>query len=155
MTIPFGVRAQCLRLSAPSSSRSRSTSAATRPSRVQAGIFLAGIAAFWGGNLIVALMERTAHGHLGHGGQMAPAELAVVVLMFAGGLLAITAQRGLLARMTDRTVPTFGTLMRTVMPATLSEAARKLGLNGAVVAGALYVVLAAGILTFFSVLALH
>jgi len=124
-------------------------------SRVQAGVFLAGITAFWGGNLIVALMERTAGGDLGHDGQLAPAELAVVVLMFAGGLLAITAQRGLLARMTDRTVPTFGTLMRTVMPATLSEAARKLGLNGAVVAGALYAVLVAGIVTFFSTLALH
>src|SRR5438874_2978209 len=124
-------------------------------SRVQAGIFLAGIAAFWGGNLILALMERTAGGHLGNDGQMAPAELAVVVLMFAGGLLAITAQRGLLARMTDGTVPTFGTLMRTVMPATLSEAARKLGLNGTVVAAALYAVLVAGIVTFFSALALH
>jgi len=45
--------------------------------------------------------------------------------------------------------------MRTVMPATLSEAARKLGLNGAVVAGALYAVLVAGIVTFFSMLALH
>jgi hypothetical protein len=124
-------------------------------SRVQAGIFLAGITAFWGGNLILALIERTAGGHLGHDGQMAPAELAVVVLMFAGGLLATIAQRGLLARMTDRTVPTFGTLMRTVMPATLSEAARKLGLHGAVVAGALYAVLVAGIVTFFSALALH
>jgi len=124
-------------------------------SRVQAGIFLAGITAFWGGNLILALMERTAGGHLGHDGQMAPPELAVVVLMFAGGLLATTAQRGLLARMTDRTVPTFGTLMRTVMPATLSEAARKLGLHGAVVAGALYAVLVAGLVTFVSALALH
>ena len=124
-------------------------------SRVQAGIFLAGITAFWGGNLIFALMERTAGGHLGHDGRVAPAELAVVVLMFAGGLLATTAQRGLLARMTDRTVPTFGTLIRTVMPATLSEAGRKLGLHGAVVAGALYAVLVAGIVTFFSALALH
>ena len=79
----------------------------------------------------------------------------IVLLMFAGGLLAITAQRGLLARMTERTVPTFGTLMRTVMPATLSEAARTLGLNGAVVAGALYAVLVAGLVTFFSALALH
>src|SRR2546421_12185899 len=86
---------------------------------------------------------------------MAPAELALVVLMFAGGLLAITAQRGLLARMTDRTVPTFGTLMRTVMPATLSEAGRKLGLNGAVVAGGPYAVLVAGIVTFLSAPALH
>ena len=124
-------------------------------SRVQAGIFLGGITAFWGGNLILALMERTAGGHLENDGQMAPAELAVVLLMFAGGLLAITAQRGLLARMTERTVPTFGTLMRTVMPATLSEAARTLGLNGAVVAGALYAVLVAGLVTFFSALALH
>ena len=124
-------------------------------SRLQAGIFLAGIAAFWGGNLILALMERTAGGRLENDGQMAPAELALVVLMFAGGLVAITAQRGLLARMTDRTAPTFGTLMRTVMPATLSEAACKLGLNGAVVAAALYAVLVAGIVTFFSTLAPH
>src|SRR2546429_4022774 len=118
-------------------------------SRVQAGVFLAGIAAFWGGNLILAVLERTAGGHLGHDGQMAPAELAVIVLTFAGGLLAITVQRGLLARMTDRTVPTFGTLMRTVMPATLSEAARKLGLNGAVVAGAPSSTPPSGIAPFF------
>jgi hypothetical protein len=124
-------------------------------SQVQAGVFLAGIAAFWGGNLILAVLERTAHGHLGNDGQTAPAELALVVLMFAGGLVAITAQRGLLARMTDRTVPTFGTLMRTIMPATLTEAARKLGLNGTVVAAALYAVLVAGIVTFFGALALH
>ena len=45
--------------------------------------------------------------------------------------------------------------MRTIMPATLAEAARKLGLNGTVVAAALYAVLVAGIVTFFSALALH
>jgi len=124
-------------------------------SRVQAGIFLGGIIAFWGGNLLLALMQRTADGHLAHDGQMAPAELSVVVVMVAGGLVATTAQRSLLARMTDRTVPTFGTLMRTVMPATLIDAARKLGFNGPIVAGALYLVLVVGIVIFFSALTLH
>ncbi len=124
-------------------------------SRLQAGIFLSGITAFWGGNLILALMERTADGHLAHDGQMAPAELTVVVLMVAGGLLATTAQSSLLGRMTDRSAPTFETLMRTVMPGTLSDAARKLGFNGPVVAGALYLVLIVGIVTFFSALTIH
>lgn len=124
-------------------------------SRLQAGIFLGGIAAFWGGNLILALMERTSDGHLAHDGQMAPAQLAVVVLMMAGGLLATAAQRSLLGRMTDRTAPAFGSLLRAVMPGTLSDAARKLGFNGPMVAGALYLVLAMGIVIFLSALTLH
>ncbi len=123
-------------------------------SRMQAGIFLGGITAFWGGFLLIGLM-RTLGGHAAPAGPMGPAEVAVFVLMVIGGLVAMTAQRGLLARTTEGTVPTFGTMMRMVMPGTLSDAARKLGFNGPVVAGALYLVLAVGIATFFGALAVR
>jgi hypothetical protein len=123
-------------------------------SRIQAGIFLGGIAAFWGGFALIGLMQMLG-GHAGSPGPTGPAEVAVLVLTLIGGLLAMTAQRGLLVRMTERTVPMFGTMLRMVMPGTLSDAARKLGLNGPVVAGALYLVLVVGIVTFFGALAVR
>jgi hypothetical protein len=117
-------------------------------SRLQAGIFLGGITAFWGGNLILALMHRAVAGQLAHDGQAAPAEVAIVVLIVAGGLVA-TSQRSLLTSMTDRRVPGFDTLLRMLLPGTLSEAARKLGLNGPLVAGVLYLILFVGVFAFF------
>jgi hypothetical protein len=45
-----------------------------------------------------------------------------------------------------------GSMIRTLLPTTLGDAARTLGLNGAMVAGALYTVLLVGILTFFTAL---
>jgi len=120
-------------------------------SRIQAGIFLGGITAFWGGFLLIGLM-RTLGGHAAPAGPTGPAEVTVFVLIVIGGLVAMTAQRRLLSRMTDGTVPRFGTMMWMVMPGTLSDAARKLGLNGPVVAGALYLALVVGIITFFGAL---
>jgi hypothetical protein len=124
-------------------------------SRLQAGIFLGGLTAFWGGFLVLGLMQATVAGHSDHHGPTGPAEIAVFALILVGGLLATIAQRGLLVRMTDTTTPTFGMMMRMVMPSTLSDAARKLGLNGRVVAGALYLVLLVGMVTFFSSLAVR
>ncbi|HVS04632.1 MAG TPA: hypothetical protein VHK65_00505 [Candidatus Dormibacteraeota bacterium] len=119
-------------------------------SRLEAGIFLAGLTAFWGGFLILGLMQATMDGHSAHHGPTGPGEVAVFVLILVGGLLATIAQRGLLVRMTQTTIPTAGTMMRMIMPGTLSGAARKLGLNGPVVAGILYLVLVLGIVTFLS-----
>jgi hypothetical protein len=124
-------------------------------SRLQAGIFLAGLTAFWGGFLIIGLMQRTLDRQSAHNGQPGPAEITLFMLTLMGGLVATVAQRGLLVRMTDRTAPTAWTMMRMIMPGTLSEAARKLGFNGPVVAGALYAVLVVGIVTFFSALAVR
>jgi hypothetical protein len=119
-------------------------------SRLQAGIFLAGLTAFWGGFLILGLMQGTMDGRSAHHGPTGPAEIAVFVLILVGGLLATIAQRGLLVRLTQTTIPTAGTMMRMIMPGTLNDAARKLGLNGPVVAGILYLVLVLGIVTFLS-----
>jgi hypothetical protein len=124
-------------------------------SRLQVGIFLAGLTAFWGGFLIIGLMQRTLDRQSAHNGQPGPAEITLFMLTLMGGLVATVAQRGLLVRMTDRTAPTAWTMMRMIMPGTLSEAARKLGFNGPVVAGALYAVLVVGIVTFFSALAVR
>jgi hypothetical protein len=124
-------------------------------SRLQAGIFLGGLTAFWGGFLVLGLMQATLDGHSGHDGPTGPAEIAVFALILVGGLLATVAQRGLLMRMTHTTTLNAGTMMRMVMPSTLSDAARKLGLNGPMVAGALYLVLVVGIVTFFSSLAVR
>jgi hypothetical protein len=124
-------------------------------SRLLAGIFLGGLTAFWGGFLVLSLMQARVDGHSAHRGPTGPAEIAVFVLILVGGLLATIAQRGLLVRMTNTTIPTAGTMMRMLKPSTLSDAARKLGLNGPVVAATLYLVLVVGIVTFFSSLMVH
>jgi len=68
-------------------------------SRMQAGIFLGGITAFWGGFTLIGLMQMLG-GHSA-AGPTGPAEVAVLVLTLIGGLLAMTAQRGLLMHITE------------------------------------------------------
>ena len=75
--------------------------------------------------------------------------------MMIGAVVFAVAQTGLLTHMTRTTILSAGTMIRMLMPGTLIEAARKLGLNGPVVAGALYLVLLVGMVTFLSALALH
>lgn len=124
-------------------------------SRMQAGIYLAGISAFWGGFLILSLMMRASGGRLAADGTAGPAEIVVFVLTLMGGFLALGALGDLLVRATHRTMPTAGTPMRMVMPATLIEAARKLGLSGPTIAAILYLVLIGGIVSFVSALSLR
>ena len=124
-------------------------------SRLQAGIFLGGLATFWGGFLVLGLMQVAAGGYSARHAPAGAGEIAVFVPILVGGLLLTVAQRGLLTRMTHNSIPTFGAMIRTMMPGTLIQAARKLDLNGPMVAGALYLVLLVGMVTFFSALTLH
>jgi hypothetical protein len=72
-------------------------------------------------------------------------------LVTAVGAIAVNiAHQILLKRMTGGSRHTMGSMIRTLLPSTLADAARTLGLNGAAVAGALYSVLLVGILTFFT-----
>ena len=119
-----------------------------------AGAFLLGLAAFWFGFLVIGVMLLARDPHLGRGAQIGGAELAAILLTLGGGLLVSGAQMLSLFRLGGLRGMVGGPLMMTttlrlVMPATLSTAARTLGLNGPVVASALYLVLLAGVFAFF------
>lgn len=75
-----------------------------------------------------------------------------LVPTLVGGFVA--SRRRLLANTTDRTIPNLGTMIRTLMPATLSEAARKVGLNGPMVACVLYFLIV-GMVLFLGELTAH
>jgi hypothetical protein len=117
-------------------------------SRFQAGLFLGGIAAFWGGFLLMNVMLiGTTPGRLRPVG---PAEVAPIVLIFAGGIALVVSQRSLSMRMTNRSIPGMWTQMRMLMPSTMAEAARMLGLNGRLIVAGLYSVLVVGAVVFFT-----
>ena len=118
--------------------------------RFQAGLFLAGLTAFWGGFLLVALLVIATGPSAGHPRQVNPFEVVATALTFGGGIALVISERSLSVRLASRRVPGFWTTMRMIMPATLAEAARMLGLNGRLVAGALYLVLLAGIAAFLT-----
>jgi hypothetical protein len=116
--------------------------------RFQAGLFLGGIAAFWGGFLLLNLMLiGTAPGRPETVG---PAQVAPIVLMLGGGIALVVSQRSLSMRLTGRSIPGMWTQMRMLMPSTLTEAARMLGLNGRLVVAGLYSVLVVGAAVFLT-----
>jgi hypothetical protein len=111
-------------------------------------LFLGGIAAFWGGFLLLNLMWiGTTPGRLRLVG---PAEVAPLVLVFGGGIALVVSQRSLSMRMTNRSIPGMWTQMRMLMPSTMAEAARMLGLNGRLVVAGLYSVLVVGAVVFLT-----
>ena len=118
--------------------------------RFQAGLFLVGLTAFWGGFLLLNLMLMVMGSSAGHIRNVGAAEVAILALIFGGGIALLLSERALSVRMTNRSVPGLWTMMRMVMPATLAEAARMLGLNGRLIAGGLYVVLLVGIAAFLT-----
>jgi hypothetical protein len=118
--------------------------------RFQAALFLLGLAAFWSGCLVLAVMELVADPHIGRNAQPGPGEAAAILVTAVGAIAVSIAHQMLLKRMTGGSRHTMGSMIRTLLPSTLADAARTLGLNGAMVAGALYTVLLVGVLTFFT-----
>jgi hypothetical protein len=87
---------------------------------------------------------------LGHSKQLGPEEIPVILLMVAGGIALAVSERTLSMRTTNRSMPGMWAQMRMLMPSTMIEAARTLGLNGRVVAAGLYTVLVVGMAVFFT-----
>ena len=121
--------------------------------RLQAAAFLAGLAGFWGGFLVLAAMLLSRDPHLGRHAQPGPAEIAAVLLMGGSGIVLTVVQLLLARRIGSGGMGMWS--YRMVMPGTLAAAARTLGLNGPVTAGALYAVLVLGLVAFFSAFVLH
>lgn len=118
--------------------------------RFQAALFLGGLTAFWCGFLLLNLMLIAMGPTPGHSRQLGAEEIPVIFLMVGGGLALVVSERRLSMRMTNRSIPGMWAQMRMLMPSTLAEAARTLGLNGRLVAAALYTVLLVGIVVFFT-----
>lgn len=124
------------------------------PNRLYAAAFLLGLAAFWCAFLALAMMMLNHDPHLGRRAELGPAEAAAILLLFAGGI-ALGAVQLLWMMRLDRGRATMMSSLRVVLPSTIAGAARTLGLNGPVVAGVLYAVLLAGVVTFLGALVLH
>lgn len=122
--------------------------------RPQAAVFLAGLAAFWIGFLVLAVMLFNHDPHLGRHAQAGTGEVAAILLI-AGGGIALSVVQLLLVRRIGSGRLTMGTQLRLLMPSTIGEAARMVGLNGPATAGVLYAILVAGIITFFSAVGRH
>jgi hypothetical protein len=118
--------------------------------RFQAALFLGGLTAFWGSFLLLNLMLTAMGPSASHSRQLGAEEIPVIFLMVGGGLALVVSERSLSMRMTNRSIPGMWAQMRMLMPSTLAEAARTLGLNGRLVAAALYSVLLVGIAVFFT-----
>ena len=117
--------------------------------RLHAAAFLLGLATFWGGFLAMALMLLNHDPHLGRHAEVGPAEAAVIVLLFAGGIALGAVQLFWVMRL-DRGRATMMSSLRVVLPSTIAGAARTLGLNDTAASAILYVVLLAGVVAFFS-----
>jgi hypothetical protein len=120
--------------------------------RPQAALFLAGLSAFWGGFLILAVMLFNHDPRLGRHAQIGPGEVAAILLM-AGGGIALTVVQLMIARRIGGGRVTMGLQVRVLMPDTIAGAARMVGLNGTVTASVLYAILIAGVLAFFRAVA--
>ena len=118
--------------------------------RLHAAMFLLGLGAFWSGCLVLFVMEWAGDPHLGRHAQLGLGEAAAILVTTSGALVVSIAQQFLLRRMTGGSRTTMTALVRSILPSTLAEAARTVGLSGPVVACALYGVLLAGVLAFFS-----
>lgn len=118
--------------------------------RFQAALFLGGLTAFWCSFLLLNLMLTAIGPNAGHSRQLGAEEIPVIFLMVGSGLALVVSERNLSMSMTNRSIPGMRAQMRMLMPSTLAEAARTLGLNGRLVAAALYSVLLVGIAVFFT-----
>ena len=118
--------------------------------RLHAAMFLLGLGAFWSGCLVLFVMEGAADPHLGRHAQLGPGEATAILVTTSGALVVSIAQQFLLRRMTGGSRTTMTALVRSILPSTLAEAARTIGLSGPIVAAVLFAVLLAGVLAFFS-----
>jgi hypothetical protein len=116
--------------------------------RLQAAIFLAALAAFWGGFLILAVMLFNHDPRLGRHAQIGPGEAAVILLM-AGGGIALTVVQLMIARLIGGGRVTMRLQRRLLMPSTIATAAATVGLSGPITAGILYAILVTGLIAFF------
>lgn len=120
------------------------------PERSDAIWLLAGIGGFWSGWTLAVVL-----GLLGGGQASSPFILAAVVLAFGGAIAHQVALRRLQMNLTGTKpkpwpfgYPSFGTQIQGTFPNMMVAAARRLGLNGPLVAGALYAILTVGVVAF-------
>lgn len=132
--------------------------------RFEAALFLAGLAAFWSGFLILAVMLFNHDPHLGRHALAGPGEVAAILMVVGGGIALGIVQLLLVRRFVSRPLSISNgplgigmqlQLLRLLMPRTIAEAARLVGLHGTVTAGVLYAILIAGVIAFFEALGPH
>lgn len=121
--------------------------------RSHAAAFLIGLAAFWCAGLLMSVVQVTKDSNSGRHADAGTGEVAAILLASVGAILLIVAQL-----FNDRRVGggrTVAGSYRMILPSTLADAARTLGLNGPVTAGLLYAVLVAAIVVFVTALVLR
>jgi hypothetical protein len=119
------------------------------PRRRDAVMYLVGLAGFWGGFLPFGLLLASHDPRLSRNAQLGPVETVVSAVLIGGAILLMISTLGLQRRMSEHSVPRFTTQLRMAMPATIAEAGTILGLNGRLVAWVLYLLLIAGMISFF------